>query len=66
MKAICAWCGLVLGERPGSGVMTTHGMCPTCAETLRAGIARVGQDPPARIIGEMPGVQPEERRGLIG
>lgn len=34
-RAVCAWCSLDLGERPGlEDGHTTHGICPACRDRL--------------------------------
>lgn len=44
MKAICAWCGADLGERPGSSG-TTHGICRPCAASVLAEVGiRIERD----------------------
>ena len=45
MKAVCAWCNLDLGERPGPAEAITHTICPACAKAqlAKAGI-RVQRD----------------------
>lgn len=35
MKKICAWCKKDMGTTLGPENMTTHGICPACANTLR-------------------------------
>lgn len=33
---VCAWCGEVMGYKPGEGVAgASHGICPDCEENLR-------------------------------
>lgn len=40
MKAVCAWCQLDLGQRPGPADAVTHSICPDCAQAQlrKAGI----------------------------
>lgn len=38
MKAICAWCGVELGTRPGPASSVTHGVCQRCAQNVLASL----------------------------
>lgn len=46
MKAVCAWCGADLGERPGRAETVTHGICRPCAakELAKIGLILVRDD----------------------
>ena len=40
MKIKCSWCGSLMGYKDGPDDMTTHGICPACAEAEKAKLDR--------------------------
>jgi ribosomal protein S27E len=32
MRVVCAWCGKVLGEKPGPAADVSHGICEDCLD----------------------------------
>lgn len=40
MKIFCSWCSLLMGFKDGPDSMTTHGICPACAEAEKARLNR--------------------------
>ena len=38
LTIICAWCGAIVGTKPGEGIQglsITHGICPTCLAEVK-------------------------------
>jgi hypothetical protein len=46
MIAICAWCGIVLGEYDiaGKDDIITHGICTDCEEKVHAALAALRRE----------------------
>lgn len=37
VRVVCGWCGRVLRDSNEAGVLTSHGLCPRCANVLEGG-----------------------------
>ena len=63
MKSVCAWCGTTIGDEPGGGLNTSHGICLQCAGLLEKEVSDWGtassvrglldrMDKPVMVVGE--------------
>lgn len=47
MKAVCAWCQIDLGDRPGEADKITHGICEPCKSKMLEDITK--PEPPKEL-----------------
>jgi hypothetical protein len=50
IRVVCGWCGRLLRDSDQPGALTSHGLCPRCAQVLEGRTAeRLGDDAAAAL-----------------